>query len=291
MNTNLKLNDRVFDRFARDGYVIIHNYIPEPRRAEMAAAIRRILKPWDELKDSPPAARIASKFFPYPEQALNRAIVDADAIAFSQRWLGTRHIHYRPGLSLALYPGYNGDNGTAHIDNGNNSLLPPTPDDRAHSQIVFWFYLDDVGSDQAPTRFIPNHCGNDLSKSELFVAPGGSVAIFHNYLWHAASNYLRADGQRYVWKFAFGRSDHYWEGVLNYTDVGMNPHFREFIVTLSALERELFRFSARGAQVLHARGPGGIGAAIPGLECARGIHRGGVMQSNNNSKPRRLGGL
>jgi hypothetical protein len=240
-----KLNNEVFERFERDGYVIIHNYMPEAQRAEMTAAIRRVLKPWDDLKAAPPTARIASRFFPYPEQALNRAIIDHDAIAFSQRWLGTRHLHYRPGLSLALYPGYIGDSGVAHIDNGNNSLLPPTSD-RAHSQIVFWFYLDDVGPDQAPTRFIKNADGDDLSKSDSFVAPGGSVAIFHNYTWHAASNYRRGDGQRYVWKFAFGRADHYWEGVSGYTDVGMNPHFREFIVTLSAADRELFRFPPAG---------------------------------------------
>ena len=61
------------------------------------------------------------------------------------------------------------------------------------------------------------------------VAPGGSVAIFHNYSWHAASDYRRADGQRYIWKFAYGRADHYWEGVEHYTHVGRNPHFCEFI--------------------------------------------------------------
>ena len=246
MPSPTRLTDEVFQRLERDGYVIIKNYLPESQRAEMAAAIRRILKPWDELKENPPASRIHTRYFPYSEQALNKAIVDREAIEFSKRWLGTEHIQYRPGLSMALYPGYNGDTGVAHIDNGNNSLLPPTESDRAHSQIVFWFYLEDVGQDQAPTRFIRNSDGSNLANSEPFAAPGGSVAIFHNYTWHAANNYLRSDGQRYVWKFAFGRSDHYWEGVVGYTDVGMNPHFREFIVTLNARDRELFRFPPVG---------------------------------------------
>ena len=66
-------------------------------------------------------------------------------------------------------------------------------------------------------------------------------ARFHNYSWHAASEYLRADGQRYIWKFAYGRADHYWEGVTHYTHAGRNPHFCEFIAGLSAADRQLFR--------------------------------------------------
>ena len=63
-----------------------------------------------------------------------------------------------------------------------------------------------------------------------------------NYSWHAASDYHRADGQRYIWKFAYGRADHYWEGVGHYTHVGHDPHFREFIAGLNAADRQLFRF-------------------------------------------------
>lgn len=272
MANHTRLTDEVFQRLERDGYVILHNYLPESQRAEMARAIKKILKPWSELKSDPPSSRIATKYFPYQEQSLNRAIVDHEAIAFSKRWLGTEHIHYRPGLSMALYPGYNGDTGAAHIDNGNNSLLPPTDSDRAHSQIIFWFYLEDVGLDQAPTRFIKNRDGSDLSKSESFAATGGSVAIFHNYTWHAANNYLRSDGERYVWKFAFGRADHYWEGVAHYTDVGMNPHFRDFIVTLSAKERELFRFPPAGHPYYTKQSLAALETQYPGWN-ARGEYR------------------
>ena len=241
-----RLTDAVFDELCERGYVIVHNYFPEAQRAEMAAALRRILKPWDELKDDPPPGRRDTTYFPYAEQCLNRAIVDPEAIAFSQRWLAPDRIHYRPGLGLATYPGYKGDSGAAHIDNGNNSLLPPSADDRSQAQLIFWFYLEDVDLDQSPTRFIATADGDDLDKAEAFVAPGGSVALFHNYTWHAASNYTRLDGQRYVWKFAYGCADYYWEGVQHYTHVGRDPHFREFIGDLSAQERELFRFPPAG---------------------------------------------
>ena len=237
-----KLDDTVFDALSRCGYAIVHRFLPEEQRAEMAAAIRRILKPWEELNDDPPTDRLTSYYFPYPEQCLNRAIVNREAISFAQRWLGTKEIHYRPGLGLVTYPQRKG--GAFHIDNGNNSLLPPTESDHRHSQLNFWFCLEDVDADQAPTLFVADEEGQDPNpvRSEAMVAPGGSVAIFHNYSWHAASDYLREDGQRYIWKFAFGRADHYWEGVGHYTHVGRDPHFCAFIADLPARDRQLFRF-------------------------------------------------
>jgi len=238
------LTDEIFDALSTRGYAIVHNYLPEARRVEMAAALRCILKPWNEIKADPPDALTDACYFPYPEQCLNHAIIDREAIAFAQRWLSTEHIHYRPGLGLVTYPGRK--NGTFHIDNGNNSLLPPTASDHNHSQLNFWFCLEDVDEDQAPTLFVDEDDGQhrDPAKAEAMAAPGGSVAIFHNYSWHAASDYLRADGQRYIWKFAYGRADHYWEGAAHYTHVGQDPHFREFIAELPATDRQLFRFPA-----------------------------------------------
>ena len=237
-----RLNDEVFDALATRGYVIVHRVLPEVQRAEMAAALRRILKPWNEVVDDPPVDCLDSCYFPYSEPCLNHAIVDREAIAFAQRWLGTDHIHYRPGLGLVTYPGRQGRE--FHIDNGNNSLLPPSSTDHRHSQLNFWFCLEDVDADQAPTMFIADGDGQhqDPDKAEPMAAPGGSVAIFHNYSWHAASSYLRSEGQRYIWKFAYGRADHYWEGVEHYTHLGQNPHFCKFIASLSAADRQLFRF-------------------------------------------------
>ncbi|MEE2619968.1 MAG: hypothetical protein VX677_15255, partial [Candidatus Poribacteria bacterium] len=221
-------------------------FLPEVQRAEMAGAIRRLLPPWEELEDK--AVTSDSTYFPYPEQCLNQAIVNSEAVRFAREWLGTEHIHYRPGLAMVRYPGFKGfpNSGIPHVDNGNNSLLPPSQSNRHHSQLNFWFYLEDVDEDQAPTHLVKTSDGQDLSRAEKFVASGGSVAIFTNYNWHSAGDYSRKDGQRYVWKFAFGRADHYWEGVLHYTNVGRNTHFQEFIGSLSAKERELFRFPPAG---------------------------------------------
>jgi len=102
------------------------------------------------------------------------------------------------------------------------------------------------------------------------VAPGGSVAIFHNYTWHAAAVYTRPSGQRYVWKFAFGRAYQYWEGTAHYTLAGGDPHFRDFIGGLSARDRELFRFPPP-AILLHGSDAAGAGGTVPGLELRRRI--------------------
>lgn len=172
------LDDTVFYALETRGYAIVHGFLPEAQRATMAAALRRILKPWDEIKDDAPPDRMANCHFPYSEQCLNRAIVNREAIAFAQRWLGTDAIHYRPGLGMVTYPGRKG--GPFHMDNGNNTLLPPTESDRHHSQLNFWFCLEDVGVDQAPTLFVAAENGHhqDTALAEPMVAPGGSVAYF-----------------------------------------------------------------------------------------------------------------
>jgi hypothetical protein len=239
-----KLTNAVFEQVCQRGYAIVEGLLPAEQVAQMAVAARRLLKPWHEVKKDPPKDRLSSSYFPYPEQVLNEAIVHREAIAFAQRYLGTQAIHYRPGLLMCTYPGRGGMD--FHLDNGNNSLLPPTSE-RRHAQLNFWFYLEDVEADQAPTLFVANEYERDPAKAEAFVAPAGSVAIFDNYSWHAASPYKRQDGQRYVWKFAYGRADHYWEGVAHYTQVASNEHFRQFISGLSARDRELFRFPPAGS--------------------------------------------
>ena len=243
---SLRLTDAHFDELCRNGFVIIERYIAEEECAQMAASLRRILPPWDEVKADPPADRTALKLFPHSQQILNRAIVDWEAIRFSQRWLGTDRVHYRPGGSIVRYPGYKSHVTRPHIDNGNNSLLPPSESDRSYGQINFWFYLEEVGEDESPTWFIPAGHGQDATRAVDMVGPPGTLAIFHNYAWHGARDYARSDGQKYIWKFAYGHADHYWEGVAHFTQVGADPHFREFVSGLSARERELFRFPPAG---------------------------------------------
>lgn len=231
--------------------------------------------------------------FPYAEHALNHAISnDPEALAFSARWLGTDEIHYRPGLGMSRYPldpglamepepeGWADARTGAHIDNGNNSLLPPTMD-RRHSQIIFWFILEDTAADQAPTivwptTMTPGGPVADMDSPVAFTGKGGSLCLFHNYTMHAASAYRRADGQRFIWKHAWcvtcharscfaspelisvflrgyarvavhrGRADYCWEGTAHYTNQGHNTHWREFISQITPRQRELFRLPAAG---------------------------------------------
>jgi len=70
--------------------------------------------------------------------------------------------------------------------------------------------------------------------------------IFNTFLWHAASIFKGEEGQRYSVTRIYGRADHYWEGVSSFTNRGRDEHFRSFIGTLTARDRELFRFPAVG---------------------------------------------
>ena len=41
-----QLTDSHIDELEERGYVIVHNFLDEEQRKEIAAAVRRILKPW-----------------------------------------------------------------------------------------------------------------------------------------------------------------------------------------------------------------------------------------------------
>jgi hypothetical protein len=244
----MQITDAHVQEYQERGFIILRNYLPEQKRAQLAAALRRVIKPWDEVKDNPPEDRSGAAGFPYPEQVLNELIVDPQIVAFARRVLGTEEIQYRAGMSLARYPGFTLGGDGWHIDNGNNSLLPLTESDPAYAQLTVWWHFEDVDADQAPIYLIPKKYGNDTSKAEPATVPGGSLLLFNNYLWHSASDYQRADGQRYSLGYMFGRADHPWEGFKHYTSQGQgqNPHFRTFIGSLTPSQRELFRFPPVG---------------------------------------------
>jgi ectoine hydroxylase-related dioxygenase (phytanoyl-CoA dioxygenase family) len=43
-----KLTDNHIDELEERGYVIVHDFLDEGQRQEIAAAVRKILKPWND---------------------------------------------------------------------------------------------------------------------------------------------------------------------------------------------------------------------------------------------------
>jgi hypothetical protein len=196
--------------------------------------------------------------FPCSEFSLNRAMVNHELIDFGKRWLGSDDVHIRTGVQLARYPGYRGGvvgGGSAHFDNGNNSLLPRPKEQEAYTlehrhfgQLGFWTHLEEVKEGQAPLQMIRRADNNDMSKAVQLICPAGTVCVFPRYTWHSAGSYTLDHGQRFTWGFGLGRADHFFEGFKHYTSAGRNPHFIELIQSLSPDERTLFRFPKVGHQ-------------------------------------------
>ena len=206
-----KLTDAHLDELETKGYVIVPGFYTGERLREMQAAQRRALPTWDEVKDDPPQGRAILTDFPPSEIALLRGIVDQRAWEFARKWLKTEHIHFRAGCMIARYPGFKGggvgsDAAGLHIDNGNNSLLPPSDALREFGQLGFWTHLEDVHEDQAPLRLLAKEHGRDTTKYEPLICKGGTLCMFTNYTLHSASDYLREDGQRFTWGFGIGRA-------------------------------------------------------------------------------------
>ena len=241
----MKLTDDHLQTFVEQGFVAVENFYPEQRRAQIAAAIRRTLLPWEALADDPPADRLLRDDFPYADMFFNEFILDWDLIEFVQRVLDTEDIHFRYAHNWARYPDPGAEQPGLHIDNGNNSLLPPTSD-RRYGQISTWYFPEAVDENQAPMQIVPKPYGQDLSKRVLLTVPAGTIMIFNTHLWHSATVFKGRAGQRYSATRIYGRADHYWEGVRSFTNLGMNEHFRAFIGRLAARERALFRFPPPG---------------------------------------------
>ena len=235
------------DQFLQRGYVVIEDAYPEPLRAELAVAIRHDLPPWEQTEAQPPEGRLGKEVFPYEQQILNRFLVDPQLLGFVRRALQTDRIHFRYAHNWARYPltGASVKGSHVHRDHGNNSLLPPNADVR-YGQVSTWYFPEAVGDDEAPMLIIPKEHGTDVSQGIRLTVAAGTLMLFSTQLWHSATPFRAATGQRYSITRIYGRADHHWEGVGFVTSLGSNEHFRAFIGGLTAAEREVFRFPAPG---------------------------------------------
>lgn len=264
----MKLSDDHLKTFEDDGFVVVENFYEEEQRARIAAALRETIPPWEEVKDDPPERGMLVKDFPYEEQLFNQLTIDADLVDFAQRALDTEDIHFRYAHNWARYPALPAPEPPLHIDNGNNSLLPVC-DDKRYAQISTWYFPEEVTADEAPMLIIPKPHGQDLSKHVLLVVPAGTLMIFNTHLWHSATVFKGVEGQRYSVTRIYGRASHYWEGVRSYTNLGRNQYFAPFIGSLSARERELFRFPPAGHYYYNAQTLASLEEQYPGWN-ARG---------------------
>tara|TARA_Y100000758_G_C15676198_1_gene284046 strand:+ start:74 stop:388 length:315 start_codon:yes stop_codon:yes gene_type:complete len=101
-----RLTDDHIDELEERGYVIVRNFLDEEQRKQIAAAVRNILKPWDEIQEAPPQDRSDFRIFPFTEPRLNQEAINRDAIHFAKQWFRTDHIHFRPRSCLVRYPGF-----------------------------------------------------------------------------------------------------------------------------------------------------------------------------------------
>lgn len=249
------LTDAHIEELETEGFFILPNFISGEKLERMQAAQRRVLSTWEKIQSDPPDDQSGSSMlssFPHEEMELYQATMHQPSIDFARMWLKTDAIHMRVGCLIARYPGHKGggtgsDASNLHIDNGNNSLLPMSETLREFGQVGFWVHLEDVDEDQAPLRLIPKKYGKDMTKNLPLVCKAGTLCVFTNYSWHSATAYTRADGQRFTFGYSFGRADHVWEGFKHYTHLGKgSPVFQQFIGSLSAAERELWRFPPAG---------------------------------------------
>jgi hypothetical protein len=247
------LTDNHLHDLVERGFIILEDVIDEATCRKGVEEMEKVLKPWSEVKDDPPAELNKFTTWPSPSLWLNRFVITNDVLVdFAQRYLQTEHIQLRTGTPFVRYPGCvsftevtDGRN-SIHIDNINNSLLPAC-DDHIFGQVQFWCHLQEVGPEQAPLLLWPHgDQERDYEKAVKLSVPAGSMGIFTNYTYHSASPFTATEGQRYIWGGQFGRADHYWEGFRHYTDKATDPHFQALVSSLTPRQREMLRFPPAG---------------------------------------------
>ena len=236
-----RISEAQYAQFLEQGYLFLHNYIQGDELASLQAAQRSVLKPWDEVKHDPPKGRTLMVPYPPPNVTMAGLYRHPELLRLARRYLKSDDLFFVPGHLIARYPGFVTPD-TGHTDNGNNSLLPMSESAREYSQIVFWIHLEEVTAETAPMRVGKRCDGRDISKATPFICPPGSVLIYTNYTWHAASSFTGSSGQRFNWNLKLKRADHPFEGLLHYTSLGQNPIFKQVIAGCTAEERTLFRF-------------------------------------------------
>ena len=102
----VELGDECIEEIEEKGYVIVPGFQSGETLKELQAAQRRILSPWEEIKDDPPSGRSTLSDFPPAEIALLRGTADHRACDCGRKWLSTENIHYRAGCMIARYPGF-----------------------------------------------------------------------------------------------------------------------------------------------------------------------------------------
>ena len=110
--------DDAFNTLEEDGFVIIPSYFQGEQLEEMAAAMRRALPTWEDVRADPPEgfSGTATCDWPFSELVLNKTGAQQPELAdFARRWLGTDDIQIRVGIGLARYPGYMGKREGVHV--------------------------------------------------------------------------------------------------------------------------------------------------------------------------------
>ena len=266
-----KLTDSHIDELEERGYVIVHNFLDEEQRKEIAAAVRRTLKPWNEIEEAPPEGRWDYRIFPFSEPILNEAAVNRNAIEFARQWFRTDHIHFRPRSCLVRYPRLQMQ--FAPGPPRQREQLSPATDggQNAQADLVLDSSRSGCGGSGAATADRSRTRWRFRESRATWYAKAAPCAFFTRTPGTPPATTSGRMASVYTWGFAFGHGDHYWEGVRHYTDVGHNTDFREFISGLRARGCELFRCPPAGHRYYTAQTLGSAGTTVPGLERAERV--------------------
>ena len=262
----MHITDDQLDRYRRQGFLIIENFLTEQERAAALDGFFSRFAP--RYEDYVAAGRNnltpRQGLFPWDHSGLNHVTVHPDLICAAERLFGTREIRLDEGHLGMKYAGE--QHWTAfHIDYGNNTLGPIIePDDFMH--LACFYCFEDVDAGTAPIRMVPN--GRPDHECVPMIVPGGSVCLYSIYTRHTASEFTGASGHRPVMWVGFTRNDRPWDGARTFTykSGAGEQAMRRFMAEASPRQRELLGFPPPGDPLWSERFTAAMATRYPGFD-------------------------
>jgi hypothetical protein len=201
--------------------------------------------------------------------ALNNLFVHPRTIRFAQAALGDDDIRIYQAAVWGKWAGETNYEQPLHQD-GNHSLVPPRMEPGFWHMETF-LYLSDVDEDCAPPRLVPRSKSavayDELYKHEVVAtAKRGTLLAYRSDVWHRGSDFLRADGSRFVLVEAFHPARAHWFGYDAFPRLGNSGVFDDFVAGKTPDDLALFGIPRPGHPYWNAAMVDAMAARHSGLD-------------------------
>ncbi len=279
----MRITDEQFDRWQRDGYVIVEDFLTSDEVAAARENLARYFPTWEERSAAPYRYTSLQQWaeFPYAGDTLNNVATHPEIMAYVERALGTEEIALTQSIVWGKYPGGTNFEQPLHLDYGNNSLVAPR-DDGHFRQVPTMIYYTDVSEDLGPTYIVSQQhtshlplVPNAISREDYpevyeherpVTVKAGTAILYSMRTWHRGSQFLAKEGARFSHHIVYRAAAHQWMGWRAWPRHGDDAEMKSFIEQATPRQREVLGFPPPGHEYWNEEMLDVVAARYPGMD-------------------------